>query len=95
LHSENTATVSCTCNKLQQIKWKYTIVNITGTTNSLPVHLRMQCIIDYRFELQVVTATLCLKHTTQNGRDVSIDMIIDYYISLQFILLLLVLRNKQ
>jgi hypothetical protein len=41
-------------NKLQQIKWRCTIVNITGTTNSLPVHLRMQCIIDYRLELQVV-----------------------------------------
>ena len=37
-----------------------------------------------------------LKHTTKNARDVSIDMIIDYYISLQFILLLAtILRNKQ
>jgi hypothetical protein len=57
LHNENTATVSCTCNKLQQIKWKCTIVDITGTTNSLPVHLRMQCIIDYRLELQVVVTS--------------------------------------
>jgi hypothetical protein len=82
---------------LQQIKSKCKIISITGTTNSLHIPLRMQCIIDYRLELQVVItiATIRLKHTTQNARDVSIDMIIDYYTSLQFILLLATSTTKQ
>ena len=65
-HSESTATVLCTCNKLLQIKSKCKIISITVTTNSLHVHLRMQCIIDYRSELQVVITSysIRLKHTT-------------------------------
>jgi hypothetical protein len=66
---------------------------ITGVTNSLHIQLRMQCFIDYRLKLQVATPRL--KHTTQNARDVSIDMIIDYYMNLQFILLLATSTTKQ
>jgi hypothetical protein len=78
---------------LQQINSQCKIILLA---NSLHIQLRKQCIIDYRLELQVVLlATLRLKHTTQNARDVSIDMIIDYYISLQFILLLATSTTKQ
>jgi hypothetical protein len=42
----------------------------------------MQFIIDYRLELQlVITSCSTLEAHSQNARDVSIDMIIDYYIS--------------
>jgi hypothetical protein len=57
----------------------------------------MQCIVDYRLELQVVITSysIRLKHTTKNARDVSIDMIIAYCIALQFILLLAISTTKQ
>ena len=42
------------CNKSSRNVRLIVLLDNTGTTNSLHVHLRMQCIIDYRLELQVV-----------------------------------------